>query len=204
MVTDRTVGLVKASSRRLSILASAAPIFNRNGYAGTSINDILDATDLEKGGLYNHFASKEELALASFDYAFRAVDAYFTKALADTESGMPRMRAYLDAFERYIERPAINGGCPIANAAMEADDAIPFLRERVQTAFEKMRGYVRRNLERGRAKAHFRADLDVDASADFIISALEGALLLSRGIRSRTPAKRVVATLRLWVESLAA
>lgn len=195
---------MKSSSRRLAILASAAPIFNRNGYAGTSINDILSATDLEKGGLYNHFASKEELALASFDYAFRAVDAYFTKALAGTESGMPRLCAYLDAFERYIERPAINGGCPIANAAMEADDAVRFLRERVQTAFEKMRGYVRANLERGRTKEHFRADIDVDAAADFIVSALEGALLLSRGLRSRLPASRVVATLRVWLESLAA
>lgn len=194
---------MKASNRRLSILASAAPIFNRRGFSGTSISDILSATDLEKGGLYNHFTSKEELAIATFDYAFRQVDAYFTKALAGTESGLPRLRTYIDAFERYIERPVVVGGCPIANATLEADDALPFLRERVATALEKMRGHVRRNIERGREKHHFRDDVDPEPAADFIISALEGAIVLSRGMRSPAPVKHVVATLRAWVEGLA-
>lgn len=188
----------------MSILASAAPIFNRRGFSGTSISDILNATDLEKGGLYNHFTSKEELAAATFDYAFKQVDAYFTKALAGTESGLPRLRAYIDAFERYIERPAVNGGCPIANATLEADDALPFLRERIATAFAKMRAYVVRNIQRGREKRHFRAGIDPEATADFIIASLEGALLLSRGMRTRTPAQHVAAQLRAWVEGLAA
>jgi TetR/AcrR family transcriptional repressor of nem operon len=194
---------VKSSSRRLAILASAAPIFNRRGYSGTSISDILSATDLEKGGLYNHFASKEELASAAFDYAFRQVDAHFTKALAGTESGMPRLRTYLDVFERYIERPTVSGGCPIANATVEADDALPFLRERVAQALEKMRGSMRHNIERGIAKGHFRKNVDPEANADFIIATLEGAMMLSRGARSRAPAKNVVARLRAWVEELA-
>ncbi len=194
---------MKASNRRLSILASAAPIFNRRGFSGTSISDILTATDLEKGGLYNHFTSKEELAAATFDYAFKQVHTYFTKALAGTESGLPRLRAYIDAFERYIERPVVNGGCPIANATLEADDALPFLRERVATAFANMRRYVMRNIERGREKQHFRADVDTEAAADFIIASLEGALVLSRGLRSRAPVKHVVALLRTWVEGLA-
>lgn len=193
---------MKASNRKRSIVASAAPIFNRNGFSGTSISDILDATALEKGGLYNHFASKEELALASFDYAFAQVDAYFTKALSGTESGMPRLRAYVDAFERYIERPVVNGGCPIANAALEADDALPFLRDRVAAAFGKMRSHIAHNVERGIAKGQFRPGTDPHSVADFVLSTLEGALLLSRGTRSRAHAHRVIATLRAWIAGL--
>ncbi len=193
---------MKSSNRRQAILASAAPIFNRYGFSGTSINDILEATELEKGGLYNHFASKEELALASFDYAYKQVDAYFTKALAGTESGLPRLLAYLHAFERYIERPVVTGGCPIANGVVEADDALPFLRERVTQALSRMRTHVVRNLERGREKGHFAAELDAESAADFIIAALEGALLVSRGLRSRLHARRVVGTLRAWIEGL--
>lgn len=195
---------VKASNRRLSILASAAPIFNRRGFSGTSISDILTATDLEKGGLYNHFTSKEQLAAEAFDYAFKQVDAYFTKALAGTESGLPRLRAYIDTFERYIERPIVSGGCPIANATLEADDALPFLRDRIAEAFTNMRGHAIRNIQRGIDKQHLRADVVPEAAADFIISALEGALVLSRGLRSRVPVKNVVAMLRAWVEGLAA
>ena len=195
---------MRASNRRQAILASAAPIFNRYGFSGTSINDILEATALEKGGLYNHFSSKEELALAAFDYAYRQVDAYFTKALAGTESGRPRLLAYLNAFERYIEKPVVLGGCPIANGIVEADDALPFLRDRVTQALERMRGYVVANITRGCEKGHFRAGTDVEAVADVLVASLEGAILVSRGLRSRTHARRVVATLRTWIESFTA
>lgn len=194
---------MKSSNRRQAILASAAPIFNRNGYSGTSIAAILEATDLEKGGLYNHFSSKEELAVAAFDYAYKAVDAYFTKALAGVESGRPRLLAYLNAFERYIERPVVLGGCPVANGIVEADDALPFLRERVTQALVRMRGHVLRNLARGREKGHFEKALDLEAAADFILASLEGAVLISRGMRSRAHARRTVATLRDWIEGLA-
>jgi AcrR family transcriptional regulator len=191
---------VRHSNRRESILASSAPIFNRQGYAGTSIADILDATSLEKGGLYNHFASKEELAVATFDYAFAQVDAYFTKALTGVESGLTKLRTYVDAFERYIERPVVAGGCPIANATLEADDSLPFLRDRVQTAFHRLRDMVVHNLVRAAEKGQFARAIDPEFGADFIVSVLEGALVLSRGMRSRTHARRAAAMLRRWLD----
>jgi AcrR family transcriptional regulator len=195
---------MKASQRRLSILASAAPVFNRKGFSGTSISDILDATALEKGGLYNHFGSKEELAIASFDFAMEAVDAYFTRALKGTESGLPRLLIYLSAFERYIEKPAIAGGCPMLNFTIEADDALPFLREHVQAAIGRVRAMLLQNIDRGIAKDHFRTGTDREEMADFVFAALEGAIVLSRGMRSRAHAKRVIATLRTWLLGFAA
>jgi len=191
---------VKGSKRRLAILASAAPIFNRRGYAGTSIADILEATALEKGGLYNHFASKEELALQAFDFAYGQVEAYFNKALVESEPGLARVRAYIDAFERYCERPVIEGGCPVLNACVEADDALPFLRERVSNAFRAMRGVVHRNLERALASGSMRAGFDADVSADFLVASLEGAIILSRGLRSRSHARNVCAALHTWLD----
>jgi TetR/AcrR family transcriptional regulator, transcriptional repressor for nem operon len=183
----------------MAILESAAPIFNRRGYAGTSIADILEATSLEKGGLYNHFASKEQLALETFDHSYAQVEAYFVDALAGTESGLPRVRAYIDAFERYCNRPVVEGGCPVVNACIEADDALPFLRERVLNAFKAMRGMALRNLLRAVEKGQARA-LDCERAADFIVAALEGAVVLSRGLRSRTHARNVAASLRDWLE----
>ncbi|HUA10015.1 MAG TPA: TetR/AcrR family transcriptional regulator [Candidatus Acidoferrales bacterium] len=194
---------MKGSKRRLAILASAAPIFNRRGFAGTSIADILEATALEKGGLYNHFGSKEELALEAFDYAYAQVDAYFTKALTNVPSGLVRLRAFVDAFERYCERPVIDGGCPIMNACVEADDALPFLRERVARAIGEVRGVVFRNLTRAAQKGELRGQLDVEQSSDFIVAALEGALLLARGLRSRTHSRNVCACVRAWIDERA-
>ncbi|HEX8807324.1 MAG TPA: TetR/AcrR family transcriptional regulator [Candidatus Aquilonibacter sp.] len=195
---------MKGSKRRKAILASAAPIFNRRGFAGTSIADILEATALEKGGLYNHFASKEELAVEAFDYAYAQIDAYFTKAALAASPGLARVRAYIDAFERYGERPVIDGGCVVMNACVEADDALPFLRERVSNAFRAMRGIVRRNLERALRAGELRAGTDVEAASDFIVAALEGAVLLARGLRSRAHSRNVFAALRRWLDELCA
>ncbi len=57
----------KGAQTKAHIVAAAAPLFNVRGFAGTSMNDILDATGLEKGGVYRHFASKDEIAVAAFD-----------------------------------------------------------------------------------------------------------------------------------------
>jgi TetR/AcrR family transcriptional regulator, transcriptional repressor for nem operon len=190
---------MKASHRKRSILASAAPIFNRRGFAGTSIAEILAATALEKGGLYNHFSSKEELAVAAFEYAFGEVESYFVKALSDLESGLARLHAYVDAFERYVTDPVVEGGCPIANATLEADDALPFLRDAVQKAFHRMRDPLVHNLMRAIEKRQLRP-VDAEATADFILSALQGSLLLSRGMRSSEHVRRVAATLHAWLD----
>jgi TetR/AcrR family transcriptional regulator, transcriptional repressor for nem operon len=200
MVTDRTVCFMKGSKRRMAILASAAPIFNRRGFAGTSIADILKATALEKGGLYNHFASKEELAVGVFDYAYAQIEAYFTRALLAAAPGLARVRAHIDAFERYGERPVIDGGCVVMNACIEADDALPFLRERVSNAFRAMRGVVRRNLERAQSAGELRSDTDLEQATDFIVATLEGGVLLARGLRSRTHSRNVYAALRAWLD----
>ena len=51
----------KGEETRQRIIAQAAPLFNQLGYEGCSLQDIMDATGLEKGGIYRHFGSKEEL-----------------------------------------------------------------------------------------------------------------------------------------------
>jgi TetR/AcrR family transcriptional repressor of nem operon len=193
---------MKGSKRRAAILASTAPMFNQRGFAGTSIAEILEATSLEKGGLYNHFSSKEELAVASFEFAWREVNEYFSRTLHGIESGAPRLRAYLDAFEEYVKSPVVEGGCPLVNFALEADDALPFLLLRVRAAFGEMRAFVRRQVERGVEKGHFRPDTDIDAVTDFTIAALDGSIVLARGMGSRASLARVIGVLRTWLNAI--
>lgn len=193
---------MKASKRRTAILASAAPIFNRRGFAGTSIADILEATELEKGGLYNHFRSKEELAVAAFEYAWNEVNRYFAGELHGAPTGARKLFAYVDAFERYGQRPIVDGGCPVANAALDADDALPFLQERVRDAFGEMRSFVRHQMARAVELGEFEPGIDLDSSADFTVAALEGALLLARGLRSRRAMPSALAALRAWLHAL--
>ncbi len=65
--------LTKTQKTKANIIHQAAELFNRKGYAGSSIADTMQATGLKKGGIYNHFTNKDELALQAFDYAFSLV-----------------------------------------------------------------------------------------------------------------------------------
>ena len=53
--------MTKGQQTRRKIIEAAAPIFNKRGYEGSSLNDLMAATGLKKGGIYRHFSSKEEL-----------------------------------------------------------------------------------------------------------------------------------------------
>ena len=61
----------KGEQTRQKIIRKAAPIFNQRGYDGAALSDLMKATGLEKGGIYRHFDSKEQLAVEAFDYAWR-------------------------------------------------------------------------------------------------------------------------------------
>jgi TetR/AcrR family transcriptional repressor of nem operon len=65
----------KGKQTRRKIVEAAAPIFNKRGYEGSSLNDLMEATGLKKGGMHRHFSSKEELAQKHFGGPHGAVSA---------------------------------------------------------------------------------------------------------------------------------
>jgi len=83
--------MTKGTDTRERIVSRAAQVFSERGFFGASMADLLAATGLQKGGLYNHFASKEQLALESFDYAVSLVERRFTAALDGTTGAVDRL-----------------------------------------------------------------------------------------------------------------
>lgn len=171
----------KAEQTRTRIISKAAQLFNLRGYSGTSISDIMQATGLEKGGIYNHFLSKDAIALAAFDHAYAVQSAYYAQAVKAVR-GQPtlQLRAIIDAFAASFDTPAIAGGCVIMNTAIESDDAHPALRERASAAMDEWRGLIQRIITRGIDKGEFRPEIDPVTLANLIIGSLEGSLMMSK------------------------
>src|ERR1700755_2682335 len=88
----------KGEETRQRIIAAAAPIFNKQGYAGCALSDIMAATGLEKGGIYRHFESKEEIAAEAFDYAWTIAMALRRKGLEDVPDHVDRLKKHIAAF----------------------------------------------------------------------------------------------------------
>ena len=179
--SDRSVGFMKKGKvTREMILERAAALFNCRGYAGASMSDIMEVTGLEKGGIYNHFESKEMLAAEAFDYAVRQSAAFVTSALDKHESPTERLIAFIDIFSQLVKSPAVPGGCPLLNTAIEADDSNPLLRERVQKAMSRMRAMVEKLVSSGIASGELPADTEPENLALLIVSSLEGSLMMGR------------------------
>ncbi|HEY4218975.1 MAG TPA: TetR/AcrR family transcriptional regulator, partial [Gemmatimonadaceae bacterium] len=160
----------KGERTRERIISTAAPIFNRLGYAGATVADLMAATGLEKGGLYRHFESKEEIALAAFDHATRLHgDRIRATVAAAGASAAARLVAVAEAVASLVENPVLPGGCPLLNTAVESDDAegplYPALRTRTRRAMSRLIGLVRDIISDGMTRGEFRKGLDAEAEA---------------------------------------
>ncbi len=189
----------KGERTKAQIVAAAAPIFNERGFAGTSMSDILAATGLEKGGIYRHFESKDELALAAFDYAIQVLEARQRRALERTETALERLAACIDVFRSSLTHPALRGGCPMLNTAIDADDTHPALREHARQAIVQWQQLIVHFAEEAKAKGEIEAAADCETIASVITSSLEGAIMVSRLLRDPRHMDRVVDHLREWI-----
>jgi len=190
----------KGELTRERIIAQAAPIFNTRGFAGCSMQDVMEATGLEKGGLYRHFGSKEELAAEAFKYALAGSKRLRTDKVDRTHGAVDELLAVV---RRWVEAPAaVAGGCPLMNTAVDADDGNVLLRKLARKGFadwrERLCEIVRAGVERG----EIRKKTDPRRIANTVIAMLEGALMMSRLEKSSMAMEDARASLEELIERI--
>ncbi|MBE9191749.1 TetR/AcrR family transcriptional regulator [Gloeocapsopsis crepidinum LEGE 06123] len=191
----------KAQQTKTRIIEQAAALFNQQGYAGSSMSDIMRVTGLQKGGIYNHFRSKDELALEAFDFAASRVQQKFTGALKGKRHAVDRLIAILSVYEHMLDDPPVQGGCPILNTAVESDDAHPALRERAQHAMDAWRGLIHRIVDKGVMRGELRADVNSDTVATILIATIEGGVMLSKLYGDASYLERALNHLKTYIQN---
>jgi TetR/AcrR family transcriptional regulator, transcriptional repressor for nem operon len=192
----------KGELTRRRIVERSAPVFNTKGYAGASMSDLVVVTGLEKGGIYNHFGSKEELALEAFDYATGIVRERLREALEAEEGALNRLFAVVEVLGTVAEDPPVPGGCPVLNTAVEADDAYPALKERAAGAIDDWLRLVGREVKEGVKGGGLSPRVDPRAVASVVVATLEGAVILSRLHDDPAHMRRAVEHLKNYLRSL--
>ncbi|UKS26482.1 TetR/AcrR family transcriptional regulator [Paenibacillus sp. HWE-109] len=170
----------KGEQTRLHIIMKSAELFNEKGYTGSTIQDIMNATGLTKGGIYRSFANKDEIALEAFAYAGQVLWGHFAEAVEGASTATGKVIAMCDVYSDTVHNPPLKGGCPFLNTAVESDHSFPILRERALGAYEQMLGFIQGILQKGVAEGEFRTDLPAESVASFIFSAIEGGIMASR------------------------
>jgi TetR/AcrR family transcriptional regulator, transcriptional repressor for nem operon len=169
----------KGEQTRLEIIRKAAPIFNQRGYDGAALSDLMRATGLEKGGIYRHFESKEQLAAEAFDYAWKlAIDARF-EGTQDIPNTVDRLKLFVRNF-RDRRAGLVPGGCPLLNTAIDSDDGNAQLRGKARRALDYWLDRLQSIAEEGKQRGEVHSTIDSAELATLIVSTLEGSLMVSR------------------------
>ncbi|MGJ7913112.1 TetR/AcrR family transcriptional regulator [Neobacillus sp. LXY-1] len=170
----------KGERTKKYIIEQSSSLFNTNGYKSTSIAEIMKATGLQKGGIFYHFESKEDIAKASFAYSLMKLKENYLQAIQSKETALEQFQAFTSTFMTLLNNEIIVGGCPLMNAAIEADDSNILIEDSVRDGFAGLIDIIKSIIELGKSQHDIDEQIDSEQMAVFILSSLEGALAISR------------------------
>lgn len=194
--------MTKAEKTRNFIVEKTAPIFNMKGYAGTSLNDITAATGLTKGSIYGNFANKDEVALAAFDYNLNNVSSRIEAEMSRQTTIKDKLLVYIDIYQKFIDGSVSEGGCPVLNTAIDADDTHPELSNRVLKAVLDWKNKIAKLVEAGIANKEISADQHPEQIALTIIAMVEGGIMISKLTSKTEYWSLIMGSLKKYVDSL--
>src|SRR3954471_22751438 len=125
----------KAETTRQFIIQKSAPVFNKRGYAGTSMNDLAQATGLTKGSIYGNFANKDEVAIEAFKFNTNLMSQVFHAEMASAKTNREKLMAYPSVYGKFFTGGLPEGGCPVLNTSVESDDTHPTLKALAKKTF---------------------------------------------------------------------
>jgi len=163
-----------------TILKESGILFNTQGYKATSLSKITEATGFTKGAIYRHFTSKDELEIETLIHLSGIMNEKVRDRIKGQSTAGDKLRAVLQFFESYISNPPVEGGCPLLNAAVEADDAHPELKKTALNILNGLRTSLISILEKGIHYKQIKRGIDKELYATIIIASLEGAIMMSK------------------------
>lgn len=192
----------KAGRTRNFIIESTAVIFNKKGYAGTSLTDLTKATGLTKGSIYGNFENKEEVAVAVFDYNCSRVARLIRQEVNQATTCYDKLMAYVRVYQTIIKETMNRGGCPVLNTATEADDTNGLLRKRAANAVLTWEGDLTKIIKRGVLNGEFKTNTDPRQTALSIIALIEGGIMISKVTGDATAMDHILSTVETLIDKI--
>ncbi|HAS46562.1 MAG TPA: TetR/AcrR family transcriptional regulator [Microscillaceae bacterium] len=171
----------KAEKTKKLIIEKSAQLFNRRGYAGTSMQDIAKEAGVTKGSIYGHnFKDKEEIALAAFDYNLQKLFGELWKGMDQEPSAKGKLVFYCEFHRKHYKKILAYGGCPVLNSAIDSDDTHEKLNQKVRNTLQNWEVTLSGVIQLGIAQKEFKKEVDAVYYANLFISLIEGSIMLAK------------------------
>ncbi|WP_172684076.1 TetR/AcrR family transcriptional regulator [Desulfosarcina cetonica] len=170
----------RSERTRQLIIETAAPIFNKKGYVGTSMSDLTTATGLTKGSIYGNFKDKNDVAMHAFQHNIGLIFDFFTKEINSAATTLDKLLAYPRGVRKIYRMVLAYGGCPILNTSVEADDTHVALRRMAVDALSRWKARIVDLITCGIAEGVIDPTVDAPKTAEILIALLEGGIALSK------------------------
>jgi TetR/AcrR family transcriptional repressor of nem operon len=182
-------------SNKETLLSEGLRVVHERGFGASSVRDIVQAASVPQGSFTNHFPSKEAFGLEIIERYHDMTSARVAATLRnDTLPPLRRLRAWMDGQLEYLRADDMRRGCLYGNMAAEATEN-EAIRSRVATIFAENEGSVAYCLEAAIDAGELAPNTDVRELAGFIVSSLQGAILVAKAQRSPVPVERFVRVL---------
>ena len=169
-----------------NIISESLRLFSLKGFLSTSIQDIMDAAHTSKGGLYNHFKSKEDLFFRVLEEARKIWRENNLDGLDRITDPLEKVNQIIVNYrDRYLkDTTKLPGGCIFVTLSVELDDQRPHLSEELNKGFAGLKAMLKRYLDEAKRIGRLPKNCDVKAVTELIFSVILGTTV-TYGIEKR-------------------
>jgi AcrR family transcriptional regulator len=187
------------------IIHESMKLFSLKGFLSTSVRDITREANTSKGGLYNHFRSKDEIFLAVLSEARKIWRNKNLEGLDHIEKPVEKVKKLLENYrDRYLKNAStFPGGCIFVTLSVELDDQNAAFSRELNEGFHRLKKMIRRYLDQGKASGELRPDIDTEAVTEMIFSGMLGASVIYGTEKSSDSLDLCINTLINYLSKLA-
>lgn len=162
------------------IIHESLKLFSLRGFLNTSIEEILDRTGSSKGGLYNHFKSKDELLKAVLSEARKIWRQRVLEGVGEVDSPLDKVRLVLANYrDSYLlDRENIPGGCLFVTLSVELDDQRPDFAAEIEEGFSRFKAMIKRWLDQAQAGGDLGPEINTRNLSELLFTGMIGASVL--------------------------
>jgi len=172
-------------------------VFWRNGYSGTSLNELTSAMGINKPSLYAAFGNKEELFISALNQFVQKHGAPHINALfAKNKNSKKKIQRYLISIANMVANPKLPGGCFVTASTCEAgSDCLPSNALQAITNINQLTNNVLVDFfSTEKTQGNITSNRSAEELADYLLTLQYGLAVMARSGAKLSELKKVIGT----------